>query len=425
MSQSRAAKGREIWSFFTGAAGLDLGLEATGLAPTLGLEIDADCCATLRTNRPSVDTWEIDISKVDAGMLSDRRKLENDVFLMVGGPPCQSFSSGGKRAALSDPRGNLIYTYLALVGQVRPQYFVLENVANLVTAAVRHRPIADRPGKAWNLSSYKNDRTKGDRTVRPMEEDELSGSAIRQVFSEVQALGYAVNFAVLDAADYGAPQHRHRFVMIGSRNGTPVAIPDVTHGPLSQSGQPWKTLRDAIYDLRDTPGPHSVYGPDMAKYFSMVPPGGTWRSLPCDIQEEALGPASFAAGGGKTGFFRRLSWETPSPTITGRSNRKATAVCHPDHVRPISVKESARLQGFPDDWTFEGSMSSQYMQVGNAVPISLGVAIGIAIANHSATVAVQPVINIDVDHLLATATAKLRATARNKRQLNKHQLSLF
>ena len=93
-------------------------------------------------------------------MLADRRKFKGDVFLMVGGPPCQSFSSGGKRAALTDPRGNLIYTYLNLVGQVRPQYFVLENVAQLVTAAVRHRPIAERPGKAWNLSSYGNDRTK-------------------------------------------------------------------------------------------------------------------------------------------------------------------------------------------------------------------------------------------------------------------------
>lgn len=415
----------EIWSFFTGAAGLDIGLELSGLSPTIGLELNADCCSTLRMNRPALDAWEIDIAGIDAAKLAERRKFKGDVFLMVGGPPCQSFSSGGKRAALTDPRGNLIYTYLNLVGQVRPQYFVLENVAQLVTAAVRHRPIAERPGKAWNLSSYGNDRTKGDSSVPPMEPDELSGSAIRQVFAEVQSLGYAVNFAVLDAADFGAPQHRYRFVMIGSRSGIPVAIPKPTYGPLSPSGQPWRTLRDTIYDLRNDPGPHSDYGPEMARFFSMVPPGGTWRHLPRHLQEEALGPAAFAAGGGKTGFFRRLSWDSPSPTITGRSNRKASAVCHPDHVRPLSVLESARLQGFPDDWQFEGSMSSQYMQVGNAVPISLGIAIGNAIAAHESATRKPAAINLDVEHLLATATARLRATARNKRRTNPSQLSLF
>ena len=83
--------------------------------------------------------------------------MDDDVYLMVGGPPCQSFCPGGKRAALSDPRGNLIYTYLRLVDQVRPRHFLLENVANLVTAAIRHRPIAHRPGKKWNLSSYHHD----------------------------------------------------------------------------------------------------------------------------------------------------------------------------------------------------------------------------------------------------------------------------
>ncbi len=137
------------------------------------------------------------------------------------------------------------------------------------------------------------------------------------------------------------------------------------------------------------------------------PPGGTWRHLPRHLQEEALGPEAFAAGGGKTGFFRRLSWDSPSPTITGRSNRKASAVCHPDHARPLSVLESARLQGFPDDWQFEGSMSSQYMQVGNAVPISLGMAIGNAIAAHDSATRKPAAINLDVEHLLATATARL------------------
>ena len=406
----------EIWSFFTGAGGLDLGLEVAELNATMAVEIDSDCCETLKRNRPALDVWRTDISALDADTIREHRQHDGDVLLMVGGPPCQSFSSGGKRAALSDARGNLLYTYLRLIDQVRPAYFVLENVAQLVTAAVRHRPISQRPGKVWNLSSFHQSRTQGDDSVAPMEPDELSGSAIRQVFAEMNGLGYALNFAVLDAADYGEAQHRYRFIMFGAREGPPVAGPEATHGPHSARGVPWRTLRTAIYDLRQKPGPHSEYTPDIAKFFALVPPGGTWRNLPKDLQEEALGPAAYAAGGGKTGFFRRLSWDAPAPTITGRSNRKASAICHPDVVRPLSVRESARLQGFPDDWAFSGSMSSQYMQVGNAVPVHLAAAVGAALSNHLAGPRRKgAAVANDVERLLSTATDRLRATARNKR----------
>lgn len=426
VKNSTIRKPIEIWSFFTGAAGLDLGLEQAGLHPTLAVEIDKDCCTSLRHNRPLLDIWETDVEKIDASQLAQRRKHKGDVFLMVGGPPCQSFSSGGKRAGLSDPRGNLIYTYLRLIDQVRPKYFVLENVAQLVTAAIRHRPISERPGKVWNLSSFHKSRTQGDFSVPPMEPDELSGSAIRQVFAEMRDLGYTINFSILDSADYGAAQHRYRFVMFGSRENTPVPMPPITHGPLSPTERPWRTLRDAIFDLRETPGSHSQYTSDMAKYFSLVEPGENWRSLPKHMQEDALGSAAYAAGGGKTGFFRRLSWDAPSPTITGRSNRKASAICHPDEIRPLSVHESARLQGFPDDWHFAGSMSSQYMQIGNAVPVQLGAAIGAALITHEHEGRRNGVDSVpDVEMLLASATARLRATARNKRGDDPSQLLLL
>lgn len=426
MAKRRVGKNGEIWSFFTGAAGLDLGLEQAGLHPTLAVEIDGDCCATLRHNRPKLDVWEADIAKIDPAQLSERRGHDGEVFLMVGGPPCQSFSSGGKRAALTDPRGNLIYTYLRLIDRVRPRYFILENVAQLVTAAVRHRPISQRPGKVWNLSSFHKSRSQGDDSVPPMEPDELSGSAIRQVFAEMNGLGYALNFAVLDSADYGAAQHRYRFVMFGSREGASVAMPPITYGPLSPSGTPWRTLRDAIHDLRESPGSHSEYTPEMARYFALIEPGENWRSLPKHLQEEALGSAAYAAGGGKTGFFRRLSWDAPAPTITGRSNRKASAICHPDVVRPLSVRESARVQGFPDDWNFQGSMSSQYMQVGNAVPVQLGAAVGAALVDHVQARS-RPAVNQppDVEAMLAAATTRLRATARNKRGSEPGQLLLL
>ena len=125
-----AHKPLEIWSFFSGAMGLDLGLEMAGVPPTLVNEINKDCCSTIRANRPDLCLLDQSISELTAKTLRRHRGFNGEVELMVGGPPCQSFSPGGKRAALTDPRGNLIYEYLRLVGEIRPRYFILENVAN-------------------------------------------------------------------------------------------------------------------------------------------------------------------------------------------------------------------------------------------------------------------------------------------------------
>jgi DNA (cytosine-5)-methyltransferase 1 len=400
----------EIWSFFSGAQGLDLGLIGAGIVPTLANEVDADCCDTIRLNRPDTILLENSIADLDADKLRRARRFTGDVELMVGGPPCQSFSPGGKRAALSDPRGNLIYEYLRLVSEVRPRYFVLENVANLTTAALRHRPISQRPGQHWSLKTYDSAWQDGDDDHRALSEDELSGSAIRQILDDVRALGYFVTFGVLDAADYGAPQHRLRFVMVGARDFPPPVLPGATHGPLA--AQPYRTVRDAIWKLRRYPGESALYTPEVERYFALVPEGGNWRSLPPKLQREAMG-GSFEAGGGKTGFYRRLSWDRPAPTITGRANRKGSALCHPEAVRPLSVRECAAIQGFPKEWKFKGSMSSQYMQIGNAVPIALGRAIGEAILHHKTRSAVGWA--DDYDQQLERAVSRLRASARNKR----------
>jgi DNA (cytosine-5)-methyltransferase 1 len=400
--------GREVWSFFSGAMGLDLGLEAAGVAPTLAVELDPVCCSTIRLNRPGLTLLEADVRQLHEADLKRARRSAGDVFLMVGGPPCQSFSSGGKRAALSDPRGNLIYEYLRLVTEVRPRYFVLENVANLVTAAVRHRAIADRPGQQWSLKRYS---AEGDpRATLTLDPDELSGTALRQLLGDVDhQLRYRVRFGVLDAAECGAPQHRLRFVLYGSRDGVPPALPLPTHGPGSK--QPFRTVRDAIAKLEDCPGFHSEYTPAMRRFFELVPPGGNWRSLPEKVQREALGGA-WKAGGGKTGFFRRLDWDAPSPTITGRANRKASGMCHPEAIRPLSVRECAALQGFPASWTFVGAMNRQYMQVGNAVPLALGKAIGDSFLQPEE---VRPESLPARELMIEAAVKKLRSAARNKR----------
>jgi DNA (cytosine-5)-methyltransferase 1 len=408
----------EVWSFFSGAMGLDLGLELAGIYPTLAVEIDPWCCKTIRRNRPSLTLVEGDATKKSGAELRELRQFSGDIELMVGGPPCQSFSPGGKRAGLNDPRGNLIYEYFRLVSEIRPRYFVMENVANLITAALNHRPIKDRPGKHWNLRAYSNGRALTENGVAPLADDELSGSAIRQILSDVQSLRYQVTFGVLDAADFGAPQHRLRLVMFGARDGLPPCLPKATHGDSALGLHPFRTVRDAIWDLRQNPGSHSSYTEEMAAFFALIPQGGTWRNLPLELQKKGLGPA-FESGGGKTGFFRRLDYDGLSPTVTTKPNRKGSAMCHPEFVRPISVRECARLQGFPDEWIIEGAMNQQYQQIGNAVPTYLGRAVGEQFRPLLQTAAEEVVVPAPrMEHLLEVASARLRRAARNKRGRN-------
>lgn len=399
-----------VWSFFSGAMGLDLGMESAGWHPSLAVEMEPKFCNTIRLNRPDVRVIQSDVGDLTGAGLKELTGVDQ-VDVVIGGPPCQSFSTGGNRAGLNDPRGNAIFEYMRLIAEIQPRVFVFENVANLVTAAIRHRPIAERPGKSWNLSSYSATQDTLFDThaaVPALEPDELSGSAIRYLLSTVIAdLGYKVRFSILDSADYGAPQKRLRFVMIGARDGVPPEFIDPTHG---SEARPLATVAEAISDLVDSPGPGSLYTEETRSYFDLVPPGGNWRSLPPDIAAKAMGERSLRAGGGKTGFFRRLSWDGQSPTITGKPNRKGSAMCHPSVSRPLSVRECARLQGFPDDWQFNGSVADQYTQIGNAVPVALGAALGLTL-QQPRTSGRQP----DIEQMLATATARLRASARNTR----------
>jgi len=283
----------------------------------------------------------------------------------------------------------------------------------LTTAALRHRPIAKRPGKHWNLKKYEDGwKPAGDKAI-PLDPDEMAGSALRQIVGDVTALGYHIAFSVVDCADYGAPQHRLRFVMIGSRDYPPPMLPSPTHGA---TGIPYKTVRDAIWHLQKKPGAHSEYTAAVHRFFDLVPEGGTWRSLPKKLQREAMG-GSFDSGGGKTGFYRRLAWDRPAPTITGRANRKGSALCHPSQTRPLSVLECAALQGFPHNWQFTGAMNAQYTQIGNAVPILLGKAIGGAIQAHEKNAKRSRISHPDVAVMMAAAVERLRISGRNNKTL--------
>lgn len=234
----------------------------------------------------------------------------------------------------------------------------MENVRGLLSAAIRHRPIKER-GKG----------------APPYEPDELPGSAFQVILAEFDRLGYSYVYGLLNAADYGVPQVRERVIIIGSRDHEPIALPQPTHHKDGLHLPRWRTVREA-WDGLDDPSPeYPPYPESRLRFLRPVPEGGNWRDLPPELWPEAMGGA-FTSGGGKVGFYRRLAWDKPAPTVTTSPAQKATDMCHPSELRPISVREAARLQGFPDNWLFCGSMADRYRQIGNAVPVGLGKAIG-------------------------------------------------
>ena len=231
-----------------------------------------------------------------------------------------------------------------------------------LSAAAKHRPLNKRgPGNP------------------PLEPDEELGSAFRLMATHLEQLDYYTVFDVLNSADFGTPQTRQRLLLLGSRDGEALKIPEPTHQKDGLNGlSPWRTFSQAISGLSNESAEFFKFGPTKERYLAQVPEGGNWRNLPEELKEEALGKA-FSSWGGRSGFFRRLAWNKPSPTLTTTPDSKATSLCHPTELRPLSVQEYARVQEFPDDWIFEGSTRQKYEQIGNAVPLSLGTAAGLAI----------------------------------------------
>jgi len=348
-------------SLFSGAMGLDLGLEAAGLNVRVSTDFDPWCCKTMQANGRNFIPGDIrELIKHDpecSFLLSKADLLPGEAFLVAGGPPCQPFSTAGKRLAIADPRGSLFREFCHVVKKVRPRFFVMENVKGLLSAAIR--PIKD--GK------------------KASSEEEVPGSVFNVIKNEFAELGYKIIYGVLDAVHYGVPQFRERLIILGSRDHENIFLPMPTHFPLHQNpSYRWKTLYEAIGDLEDNPGICGSFSKERLKYLRQVPPGGNWRSLPDDAKELAMGGA-FNSGGGKVGFYRRLNYDQPAPTLITSPVQKATMLCHPTADRPLSVREYARIQQFPDDWQIVGSTTDCYRQIGNAVPSGLGKAIGQAL----------------------------------------------
>lgn len=317
---------------FAGAGGLALGLEQAGFKHIGLVEFDKDASDTLKKNRPEWNVACDDVANISCLDLEEYYHIKKgELDLLSGGAPCQSFSYAGKRLGLEDTRGTLFYHYAIFLNKLQPKMFLFENVRGLLT---------HDGGKTYKT--------------------------IRQVFEDA---GYTIQYAVLNAWDYGVAQKRERLITIGIRNDLADKISFTF--PKKHDYKP--VLRDILMDVPESKGTrYSKYKEDI---FKLVPPGGYWRDIPEDIAKEYM-KSCWNMGGGRTGILRRLSLDEPSLAVLTSPSQKQTDRCHPLEPRPFNVRENARCQSFPDSWEFCGNVASQYRQVGNAVPVNLAYEIG-------------------------------------------------
>ena len=323
-----------VLELFAGAGGLAVGLEKAGLKCIALNEIDKWACQTLRKNRPQWRVLEGDVKTFEFS------EYHNKVDVVTGGFPCQAFSYAGKKLGLADARGTLFYEFARVVKEVNPPICIGENVRGLL--------------------SHEN------------------GKTLQGMISILNEIGYnVVPVQVLKAVNYRVPQKRERLILVGIRKDIELQY---------EYPKPFKkvyNLRDALKkgELFDSIVPKSLganYPKSKIEVLDLVPQKGYWRDLPLRIQKKFMG-GSFYLSGGKTGIARRIGWDEPCLTLTCSPAQKQTERCHPDETRPFTVREYARIQTFPDDWKFEGSIAQQYKQIGNAVPVNLGKEVGYSI----------------------------------------------
>lgn len=310
-----------VVELFAGAGGMALGFENAGLTSKLLIEIDKNACQTLRLNRPHWNVIEKDISKV-----SFREKMSD---ILAGGFPCQAFSYAGKQLGFEDTRGTLFFEFARAIQEIQPRVIVGENVRGL--------------------------------------EKHDDGRTLKTMLSILNEIGYDIAYRVLRSQYLDVPQKRERLVIIGvkKKSEIPLFFPKEQDYTI--------TLRDALKNVPTSSG--QIYTDRKKTIMRLIPEGGYWKDLSDENQRDYMG-RSFFLGGGKTGMARRLSWDEPSLTLTCNPAQKQTERCHPSETRPLRVREYARLQTFPDEWVFHGSVASQYKQIGNAVPVNLGYHIG-------------------------------------------------
>ncbi|MCY0894653.1 MAG: DNA (cytosine-5-)-methyltransferase [Acidibacillus sp.] len=305
---------------FAGAGGLALGMELAGLSTEALIEIDNAACQTLKHNRPQWNVINEDVRNIDFTQYKG-------VDVVTGGFPCQAFSYAGKKLGFDDVRGTMFFEFARAIKEIQPKMFIGENVRGLI--------------------NHDNGRTL---------------NTIVDILSE---LGYKVRWELLNAVNYGVPQKRERIIIVGTLPGYEYNFPKPEERIVP--------LKDALFNVPESEG--MQYSSNRKRILEMVPPGGCWRDLPEDVQKEFMGK-SYYSGGGRTGMARRLSWDEPSLTLTTSPSQKQTERCHPDEIRPFTIREYARIQTFPDDWEFIGTVSDRYKQIGNAVAVRFAYKLG-------------------------------------------------
>lgn len=355
----------KVIDLFAGVGGLSYGFAHDDEFEILAAnEILEPMAQAYSSNHPSVRMYNKDIKDFSLNDLTTDLGIKaGDIDIVVGGPPCQAYSTVGKRLA-DDPRGKLFQEYYRILRELHPKIFVFENVKGL-------------------LSMH-------------------GGDLIKAIISLFESIGYHIQMRVLNAADYGTPQIRERVILVGTLDTRPFKYPKPTHydaklgDPADPSMKPYVTLGEALGDL-----PSMKTGEHATKYacepqneyqrlmranapeelqeqevpknnakliaiMEALPDGGT----PKDIPEELRPNSGFA------NCYCRLWWNRPSTTITRNLGCPSSSRCiHPRDPRPLSTREGARLQGFPDDYIFCGNRGDKHLQIGNAVPTFLSIAI--------------------------------------------------
>lgn len=331
--KTKPSKQFNLVELFAGGGGLALGMESAGFNSIFLNELDKHACSTLRHNRPEWNVIEGDISSIDFSIIKE------NVDIVTGGFPCQSFSYAGKKLGFEDVRGTLFFEFSRVIKELSPKVFMAENVRGLLTHD--------------------------------------DGKTLDTIKSIIDDLGYElVEPKVVKSIFYKVPQKRERLILIGIRK-------DVAHNVTFKWPSPYNkvmTLKDAFFsgvlyndDVQESKG--QVYPQRKKEIMDCIPQGGYWKDLSDELQREYM-KKSYFLGGGKTGMARRLSLDEPSLTLTTSPAQNQTERCHPTETRPLQIKEYSRIQTFPDNWEFQGPMGAVYKQIGNAVPVNMAAAIG-------------------------------------------------
>lgn len=372
---------------FAGAGGLSCGLEQAGFHPVLANELDSVASETYRLNHPDIVVINDDIRNVDTAHLFQFVKQCGKIDLIVGGPPCQGFSVNAPVRSPDDPRNHLFKDFLRVVAAFRPKAALIENVPGMLSLN--------------------------------------RGNVLREIYRDLQDMGYSVSHRILFAGHYGVPQTRFRTVILAVHDYPwEILFPEPEYYATSavnfrqgrelcysltptdaRTLKPKVTVGQAIGDLPPLSGGEthvdydytanpscdyqramrlgstritSHWCPKLSRVnrerLRYIPVGGSWRDIPFEMLPAGM---KRARRSDHTKRYGRLDPDELCSTIMTKCDPHWGSFFHPSQPRTLSVREAARIQSFPDRYRFAGNMTEQYKQVGNAVPPLMARALGI------------------------------------------------